>query len=140
LLFKYTDRILREAAPAKDAAKRIEDEFKDREASIQRLERELRDQRANLDRDGTTIPESDRSARERDIETRARDLDRLRRQVAEDLKSRQFDEMNRIKERLDTLLTKLAREQGYDLILQDGVFVGKSVDITDVVIKALGTQ
>ena len=45
--------------------------------------------------------------------------------------------MSRIKERLDVLLTKLAKDQGYDLILQDGLYVGRGVDITDSVIKAL---
>jgi outer membrane protein len=132
-----TDRILREAAPAKDAAKRIEDEFKAREAAVTRLERELGDLKSNLDRDAPTITEADRSGRQREIDTRARDIDRMRRQIAEDLKVRQFDEMNKLKERLDALLTKIAREQGYDLILQDGVFVGRSVDMTDTVIKAL---
>ena len=57
--------------------------------------------------------------------------------MTEDLKVRQFDEMNRIKERLDSVLTKLAKDQNYDLILQDGLFVRRSVDITDEVIKAL---
>ena len=61
----------------------------------------------------------------------------MRRQVGEDLKARQFDEMNKIKERLDTVLTKLAKDQNYDLILQDGLFVRRTVDITDAVIKAL---
>ncbi len=51
--------------------------------------------------------------------------------------ARQFDEMARIKERLDAVLTRLAKEQGYDLILQDGLYVRRSVDITDAVIKAL---
>jgi Skp family chaperone for outer membrane proteins len=45
--------------------------------------------------------------------------------------------MNKIKERLDALLTRIAKEQGYDLILQDGVYVGRSVDMTESVIKAL---
>jgi outer membrane protein len=132
-----TERILREAAPAKDAAKRIEEEFKAREATVARLDRELRDVTAKLDRDGAAITEADRTARQRDIETRTRDLERVRRQLAEDLRARQFDEMNKIKERLDAVLTKLAKEQGYDLILQDGVYVGRAVDMTDIVIKAL---
>ena len=44
--------------------------------------------------------------------------------------------MSKIKERLDVVLTKMAKDQGYDLILQDGLYVGRSVDITDTVIKA----
>ena len=67
------------------------------------------------------------------------EIERMRRQLSEDLKARQFDEMNKLKERLDALLTKIAKEQGYDLILQDGVYVGKSVDMTDLVIKALSS-
>ena len=132
-----TDRILREAAPAKEAAKKIEQEFKARDADVTKREQELRDLASRLDRDGATLSEADRSARQRDIESRTREIERLRRQLAEDLKTRQFDEMSKIKERLDVVLTKMAKDQGYDLILQDGLFVGRSVDVTDTVIKAL---
>jgi outer membrane protein len=133
-----TDRILRESAPAKDAAKKIEQEFAAREATVARLDRELRDVTSQLERGGT-MTEADRAAKQREAETRGRELERTRRQLAEDLKARQFDEMGKIKERLDAVLTKLAKDQGYDLILQDGLFVRRSVDITDAVIKALET-
>ena len=157
-----TDRILRESAPAKEAAKKLEQEFQSRETEIGRLDRELRDTKERLqssveqsirergfpvidirdlaaryDRDAATATEADRNARQREIDAKSRDLERMRRQVGEDLKARQFDEMNKIKERLDTVLTKLAKDQNYDLILQDGLFVRRTVDITDAVIKAL---
>jgi Skp family chaperone for outer membrane proteins len=35
------------------------------------------------------------------------------------------------------VLTKYAKERNYDLILQDALYVGRAVDITDDVIKAL---
>jgi len=132
-----TDRILREAAPAKEAAKKIEQEFKTRDADVTKREQEVRDLASRLDRDRATLSEADRGARQRDIESRTREIERLRRQLAEDLKARQFDEMSKIKERLDVVLTKMAKDQGYDLILQDGLYVGRSVDITETVIKAL---
>jgi len=132
-----TERILREAAPAKEAAKKIEQEFKARDADVTKREQEVRDLASRLDRDGATLSEADRGARQRDIESRTREVERLRRQLADDLKTRQFDEMSKIKERLDVVLTKMAKDQGYDLILQDGLYVGRSVDITDTVIKAL---
>jgi outer membrane protein len=135
-----TDRILRESAPAKEAAKKLEQEFQSREAEIGRLDRELRDLATRYDRDAATTTEAERNSRQREIDARSRDLERMRRQVGEDLKARQFDEMNKIKERLDTVLTKLAKDQNYDLILQDGLFVRRTVDITDAVIKALDTK
>ena len=51
------------------------------------------------------------AARQRDIETRSRELERQRRQLTEDLKVRQFDEMNKLKEQLDAVLTKLAKDK-----------------------------
>ncbi len=132
-----TDRILREAAPAKDAARKIEQEFQARDAALTKQEQEVRDLVSRAERDSATTTEADRTARQRDIEARGREIERQRRLLAEDLKARQFDEMNRIKERLDAVLTKLAKDQGYDLILQDGLYVGRGVDITDIVIKAL---
>jgi len=135
-----TDRILRESMPAKDAAKKIEQEFQTREAAVARQDRELRDLSTKLDREGSTMSQADRTALQRDVEARSRDLERTRRQLTEDLKARQFDEMGKIKERLDAVLTKLAKDQGYDLILQDGLFVRRSVDVTDAVIKALDTS
>jgi len=132
-----TDRILRESTPAKDAAKKIEQEFQAREAAVGKLDRELREMTTKLDREGATMSQADRATLQRDVELRGRDLERTRRQLGEDLRARQFDEMNKIKERLDAVLTKLAKDQGYDLILQDGLFVRRSVDITDTVIKAL---
>ena len=135
-----TDRILRESTPAKDAAKKIEQEFQAREAAVGKLDRELREMTTKLEREGATMPQADRATLQRDVELRGRDLERTRRQLGEDLKARQFDEMNKIKERLDAVLTKLAKDQGYDLILQDGLFVRRSVDITDTVIKALDAK
>ena len=135
-----TERILREAEPAKEAARKIEQEFKARDAAIAKQEQDLRDLASRTERDAATMSEDDRNARQRDVEFRGREIERMRRQLAEDLKTRQFDEMTRIKERLDALLTKLANEQGYDLILQDGLYVGRGVDITDVVIKALESR
>jgi len=63
----------------------------------------------------------------------------MRRQVGEDLKARQFDEMNKIKEKV-ARCSRARQDQNYDLILQDGLFVRANVDITDAVIKALDTK
>ncbi len=136
-----TDRILRESAPAKDAARTIEQEFQGREAALVKQESELRDLVGRAERDAAKLTDADRSVRQRDIEQRGREIEKQRRQLAEDLKTRQFDELSRLKERLDAVLTRIARDQGFDLILQDGLlYVGRSVDITDTVIKALETK
>jgi outer membrane protein len=133
----HIERILRDSPPARAALERIEVAFKPRDAAITTAEQQMRTQAAQYEKDKASLSEEDRAARERELEARGREVQRQRQQFAEDLRVRQFEELDRLKERLDQVLTRLAHEQGYDLILQDALWVGKSVDITDEVIKAL---
>jgi outer membrane protein len=134
----HIERIMRDSAPAKAALARIEQAFKARDTEISAHEQELRTETAQYDKDKASLPDDQRTTRERDLDTRTREVQRQRQQFAEDLRARQFEELDKLKERLDQVLTRLAHDEGYDLILQDALWVGKGVDITDEVIKALG--
>ena len=135
----HVERILQQSAAAKAAHDRIEQEFKSRDADIARQEQEVREAGAQLDKTRATLAAEERATRERALETRTREVQRLRQQFAEDLRTRQFQELDKLKERLDRVLTRYAKERNYDLILQDALFVGRAVDVTDDVIKALDT-
>jgi outer membrane protein len=133
----HVERILQQSTSAKAAHDRIEQEFKARDADIARKEQEVRDASAQLEKARATLSVDERGTRERALETRTREVQRLRQQFAEDLRGRQFEELDKLKERLDRVLTRYAKERNFDLILQDALFVGRSVDITDDIIKAL---
>jgi len=134
----HMERIMRDSPPARAALARIEQEFKPRDTAIAAKEQEARAAAAQYEKEKASLDAETRAARERDVESRTRDVERQRQQFAEDLRTRQFEELDKLKEQLDQVLTKLAHDQGYDLILQSALWVGKSVDITDDVIKALG--
>jgi outer membrane protein len=131
------DRVLQQAPDAKAAHDRIEQAFKARDADIARKEQEARAASAQLENDRATLSTDERTSRERAIEARTREVQRLREQFAEDLRARQFEELDKLKERLDKVLSRYAKDHQFDLILQDAAYVGRSVDITDDVIKAL---
>jgi len=131
------DRVLQQAPDAKAAHDRIEQAFKARDADIARKEQEARAAAAQLENDRATLSTDERTSRERAIEARTREVQRLREQFAEDLRARQFEELDKLKERLDKVLSRYAKDHQFDLILQDAAYVGRSVDITDDVIKAL---
>ena len=133
----HVERILQQSASAKAAHDRIEQEFKGRDADISRKEQEVRDTAAQLEKTRATLSADARATLERTLETRTRDVQRLRQSFAEDLRTRQFEELDKLKERLDRVLTRYAKERNFDLILQDALFVGRAVDITDDIIKAL---
>ena len=53
--FVNTERLFREATPAKRAQAKIEKEFATRDGEIQKLAKQVRDLQASLDKDGATM-------------------------------------------------------------------------------------
>jgi len=139
--FVNTERLFREAAPAKRAQQKLEKEFANRDAEVQKLGKQVRDLQASLDRDGATMSESDRRNKERDLANGTRDLTRLQREFREDLNLRRNEELASIQERANKVIQQIAEAEKYDLILQDPVvFASQRIDITDKVIKALADK
>jgi Skp family chaperone for outer membrane proteins len=92
------ERVLQQAPDAKAAHDRIEQAFKARDADIARKEQDVRAAAEQLARDRATLSSDERASRERSIEARTREVQRLREQFAEDLRARQFEELDKLKE------------------------------------------
>ena len=132
-----SERVLREAAPAKAAQTKLEAEFG-------RRERELNDQTARLkaaadklEKDSPTLAEAERNRRQRELVEQDRDLQRKRREFQEDLNQRRNEELATVVERANRAIKQIFDSEKYDLILQEVVFAGPRIDITDKVIRAL---
>ena len=132
-----SERVLREAAPAKAAQVKLEAEFGKREKELQDAAAKLKAAADKLDKDGPTLSEAERSRRQRDLVEQDRDLQRKRREFQEDLNVRKNEELSQVVERANRAIRQIFDQEKYDLILQEVVFAGPRVDITDKVIKAL---
>ena len=139
--FVNTERLFREAAPAKRAQQKLEREFAARDAEIQKLGKQVRDLQASLDKDSATMSEADRRNKERDLANLSRDLQRLQREFREDLNLRRNEELSGIQERANKVIQQIAEAEKFDLILQDPVvYASQRIDITEKVIKALADK
>jgi len=139
--FVNTERLFREATPAKRAQAKIEKEFATRDAEIQKLAKQVRDVQSALDKDGATMAETERRNKERDLANQSRDLQRMQREFREDLNLRRNEELSGIQERANKVIQQIAEAEKFDLILQDPVvFASPRIDITDKVIKALADK
>ena len=139
--FVNTERLFREAAPAKRAQQKLEKEFAGRDADIQKLSKQVRDLQALLEKDGVTMGESDRRNKERDLANMSRDLQRLQREFREDLNLRRNEELSGFQERANKVILQIAEAEKFDLILQDPVvYASQRIDITEKVIKALADK
>ncbi|HET9748669.1 MAG TPA: OmpH family outer membrane protein [Casimicrobiaceae bacterium] len=139
--FVNTERLFREATPAKRAQAKIEKEFATRDAEIQKLAKQVRDLQAALDRDGATMADTDRRNKERDLANQTRDLQRMQREFREDINLRKNEEISALQDRANKVIQQIAESEKYDLILQDPVvYASQRIDITDKVIKALADK
>ncbi|MBS0445756.1 MAG: OmpH family outer membrane protein [Proteobacteria bacterium] len=136
-----SDRVLRDAVPAKAAQAKLESEFSKREKDLADTAARLKAASDKLDKDAPTLPEAERSRRQRDLVEQDRDFQRRRREFQDDLTQRKNDELSSVIERANKVIKSIFESEKYDLILQDPVvFAGPRVDITDKVIKALNAQ
>ncbi len=139
--FVNTERLFREAAPAKRAQLKLEKEFAARDAEIQKLGKQVRDLQAQVEKDGATMSETERRNRERDLANLTRDLQRGQREFREDLNLRRNEELASVQERANKVIQQMAEAEKFDLILQDPVvYASQRIDITEKVIKALADK
>jgi outer membrane protein len=135
-----SDRVLREAAPAKAAQAKLEAEFSKREKELSDIGNRLKAAGEKLDKDAPTLSESERSRRQRDLIDQDREFQRKRREFQEDLSQRKNEELAAVVERANKVIKQIFETEKYDLVLQEAVFAGPRVDITEKVIKALNGQ
>ena len=132
-----SDRVLREAAPAKAAQAKLEAEFSKREKELNDIGARLKAASDKLDKDAPTLAESERARRQRELIDQDRELQRKRREFQEDLAQRKNEELATVVERTNRVIKQIFDAEKYDLIVQEAVFWSPRVDITDKVIRAL---
>ncbi|HEX7155574.1 MAG TPA: OmpH family outer membrane protein [Burkholderiaceae bacterium] len=132
-----SERILRDSAQAKAAEQKLTQEFAKRDKDLQDMGAKLKATADKLDKEGPVLAESERTRRQREVQDMDREFQRKRREFQEDLNQRKNEELQALLERAQRIVRQLAEQEKYDIILQDAVYVGPRVDITDKVLKTL---
>ena len=138
--FVNTERVFREAAPAKRAQQKLEREFAARNAELGKIEKQGRDLQNELERENVTMPEAQRRDKERQLADISRNFQRIQREIREDLNLRRNEELAGVQERATRVINQIAEQEKFDLIIQEAVFASSRIDITDKVIKALADK
>jgi len=131
------DRIFREANSAKAAQTKLETEFGKREKDLNDVAAQIKTLSDKFEREVSTLSETQRNTRQKQIVDQDRDLQRKRREFQEDLNARKNEELQQVIERANKVIKALAEAEKYDLILQEAVYVNSKHDITDKVLKSL---
>jgi outer membrane protein len=134
------DRIRKESVPADLAFKRLRKEFEPRSQDLDRMVQQIKSLQAQLDKEGLTMSDNDRQAKEQELARLNRDLQRAQREFQEDLNLRQNEEYAALIEQTSKVVKQIFDSEKYDLILQDAIYHSPRIDITDKVLKALAAD
>lgn len=137
IAFVSTERIFREAIPAKVAQIKLKQEFAKREKNIQEMAEKLKIQSEKLDKDAIVLSESDRIKRQRDLADLDKEFQRKQREFREDLNQRRNEELSNVLERTNKVIRQVAENEKYDIIFQDAVYASKRIDITEKILNEL---
>ena len=135
--FVSLDRILRDAAPAQRAQKKIEAEFAKRDQELTKTADQIKRMQESLDKNAVTMSESERSRREREFNDANREFQRKQREFREDFNQRRNEELQALLERTNRIIRQMAEQEKYDLIVQEAVYFNPRIDITEKVLRAL---
>ena len=138
--FVNPDRVLREAQPAKAAQAKLEAEFLKREKDLTAQGAALKAASEQFEREASTLSESQRVIRQRQLVDQDRDFQRRRREFQEDLNARKNEELQQVYERANRVVKQVAEAEKYDAILQEAIYINPKHDITEKVIKALNAS
>lgn len=138
--FVNTDRIFREAASAKAAQNKLEQEFSKREKDLVDLGNSIKAMSDKFEREAPTLSESQRNSRQKQLIEQDREFQRKRREFQEDLNARKNEELQQVLERANRVVKQVAEAEKYDVIFQEAVYINPRLDITDKVLKVLNAN
>lgn len=138
IAFVNTPQVLEQAPQAEAVRQILKDEFSSRDAALVTEQDKLKLLEEELARESVTMSSEQQRKMERNILSKKRELKRSRDEFAEDFNIRRNEELARMQREIARSIVSLAKEMGYELILESGViYASERVDITEKVIERL---
>lgn len=139
--YVQVDKILQEAPQTAESGKKLEKEFGPRSQELDRLAKQIKELETVLEKEGVTIPETERRTKERDVQNIKVEFQRKQRELREDINLRKNEELGSLQDRINKAVQSVAKSENYDLVMYSGVaYAADKIDITDKVLKLLGKK
>ena len=130
--------LIERAPQTKSSMDALQEEFAPRQREFLAKQKEYEDFQAKAQKDFAVMGETERRNAEKELRDLQREVTRLQTEFREDLNLRQNEEYGVLQRALLKEVQDYAQEQGYDLIVGDGVlFASNSVNITEEILRAV---
>ena len=138
--FVNTARIEAESVQAKRALEEIRKEFEPREKQILELQRQIQADRDRFDKGKGTMPAAELQALGNSIASRMRDSDQMVFGMQAEIEQRKRERGAKLIEEATAVITAIAKQGNYDLVVHEAAFARPDLDITDQVLKELARR
>jgi len=122
-------RLIEQAPQGGRALEQLEIEFQPSNESLMKQHNRVQEMEAEL--------EKNILVRQREIDNLKRRLKRSQQEAREDYNLRRNEEIGKLQALVREIVVELAKEQGYDLIIEQAVYVSEAVNLTDEVLGRL---
>ena len=136
--FINTERVYLESKQAQRIQTTLEKEFRSRQDALQKLQQEGEKLEKSLSEG--KLQGKEREAAAKRWGELVQQFRKKQAELAEDYNLRRNEEFAALQQNANRIIVDLAKREGYDVILQDVIYVNVRYDITDSVIKALNTR
>ena len=126
-------------APQSDAAlKQLEQEFSPRNQEILELQDRIESLEVELEKNALIWTETEIQNTRREIDALNRRMKRTQEEAQEDYNLRRNEELARIQGLIREVVVTIAKDEGYDLILETGVvYVSPRINLTERILEEL---
>ena len=139
--YVQVDKLLQEAPQTIESNKKLEKEFSLRTDKLKADVKALKEKESSYSKDALTMKESERGTKEKSLSQLRVDVQRVERELREDINIRRNEELGGLQEQINKAVTSVAKAEGFDLVLYNGVaYASEKIDITDKILKSLGKK
>jgi len=136
--FVNVGRLISESPQATTAMEALQEEFAPRQREVLAMQNDLQERQERIQRDLEVMGPEERRNAERDLRRDERELQRNQQEFQEDINLRRNESLGKLQRELLRQVQTYAADQGYDLIVSEGVlYASTGIDITEQVLAGL---
>ena len=135
-------RILQESAASKNIAEQMETRRKAYQGEISKEEKRLFEAEKELAKQRSILSEEALSEKQNEFETKLADIRKLTQERRRQLEQISAEAVNEVKKALIEIVTGIAEERGFNLVLPSSqvLFFSRQIDLTDEVLAKLDAK
>lgn len=138
--FVNAERLFAEAQAARVAQAKLQKEFAGRERQLNQEGKALEQAIAEFQKQAQQLSEKKRHERQRQLMQRDAAFREKRRAFQLDLHNRKNEEMQRFVTQANAVVAQVAKQEKYDIVIQEAAYIHPRIDITEKVLQLLNAN